>query len=308
MKMLACQGLLALFFSTIGWRHAAAQVCAELSNQPFHENFDSLASSGSNHSLFFNIPPEFNVLESGPAANATYTADDGNNSTGDTYSYGSGFGDRALGELDSDTVESLIGACFTNNTGHTIFSVAISYAGEQWRLGAAGGTGDRLDFQISFDATSLTVGTYLDVNALDFVSPVTSGSVGRLNGNAAVNRKVFTPVVIPISNGLPSGGTLYIHWLPNNVSGAHDGLAIDDFTIVVTSLKLTVFSIEYHVQPVVSVAGLAQPPGAGVQFETSADLQSWTPFSSQASDQATGSFEFKLLENSNVRFYRVTEL
>ena len=45
-----------------------------------------------------------------------------------------------------------------------ITSLAISYTGEQWRLGQVdtGRAADRLDFQLSTNATSLTTGTWTD--------------------------------------------------------------------------------------------------------------------------------------------------
>ena len=84
----------------------------------------------------------------------------------------------------------LVGAQFTNNTGVTITSLDIGYTGEQWRLGqnSAGRAADRLDFQLSTDATSLTTGTWANDDTLDFASPLVAGTVGAQNGNAATNR------------------------------------------------------------------------------------------------------------------------
>jgi hypothetical protein len=59
---------------------------------------------------------------------------------------------------------SRIGAQLTNNTGTPVHCLVISYTGEQWRLGqiAAGRAADRLDFQLSTDALSLSTGTWTD--------------------------------------------------------------------------------------------------------------------------------------------------
>jgi hypothetical protein len=124
----------------------------------------------------------------------------------------------------------MVGASFTNGTGQTITALAIAYTGEQWRLGTAG-RADRLDFQYSTSAatTSLATGTWTDVDALDFNSPVTAGTVGLLDGNAAANRTAVAATI----NGLAiaPGTTFWIRWVDFNASGADDGLAVDDFSI-----------------------------------------------------------------------------
>ena len=99
--------------------------------------------------------------------------------TGDTYSYGAaGSTERALGGLRSGTLIPIFGASFTNNTGTTIASLAVSYTGEEWRLGTAART-DQLNFEYSLNATDLTTGTWTGVAALTFVTPdtVTTGAL-----------------------------------------------------------------------------------------------------------------------------------
>ena len=76
-------------------------------------------------------------------------------------------GYRAFGTLLSGSLVSTVGACFRNDTGVPINQVTVGYTGEQWRLGTAG-RNDRLDFQWSLDAVSLTTGTWTDADALDF--------------------------------------------------------------------------------------------------------------------------------------------
>jgi hypothetical protein len=83
------------------------------------------------------------------------------------------------------------------------------------------------------DATSLTTGTWTDVNNLDFNGPVNSGTVGLLNGNDAANRTAISFTITGLS--IPNGATFYIRWASFDVSGADDGLAIDDFSVTPTS-------------------------------------------------------------------------
>jgi uncharacterized protein YjiK/predicted extracellular nuclease len=190
------------------------------------ENFDSLAASGTGTTL----PSDWYFVEAGKSANATYTAGTGSGNTGETYSFGAvDSTDRALGTLLSGSVTPTIGAMITNETGVSVTSLLIAYTGEQWRLGAAGRE-DRLDFQISYDATSLDTGTWTDVNALDFTAPTTVGTAGALDGNAAANRTAIS-ATIELDAALASGATFWIRWTDFNAASSDDGLAVDDFSI-----------------------------------------------------------------------------
>jgi Putative binding domain, N-terminal/Viral BACON domain len=192
----------------------------------YTQDFNTLASTGTSSTL----PTGWALSESGTNANTTYTAGTGSNNAGDTYSFGaSGNSERAFGGLQSGSLVPTNGACFTNNTGGTITSLAIAYTGEQWRLGASGRGADRLDFQLSTTATSLTTGTWIDYDNLDFSSPVTSGTVGALNGNAAANRTSLSFVIAGLN--IVNGQTFFIRWVDFNVTNADDGLAIDDFSL-----------------------------------------------------------------------------
>ena len=86
-----------------------------------------------------------------------------------------------LSWIIAGTLAMTIGAAFTNTNASAITSLTISYTGEQWRLGTAARTGtltDQLDFAFSLDATSLSTGSWNDVNSLDFITPNTLGTVG----------------------------------------------------------------------------------------------------------------------------------
>ncbi len=191
------------------------------------QNFDTLAASGTTNTT---LPTGWYITETGGGTrdNEQYAADNGGSTTGDTYSYGAtGSTERALGGLRSGTLIPLFGAKFTNNTGSTITSLDISYAGEQWRLGTAART-DRLDFQISTNATDLSTGTYTDVDALDFTTPNTA-TTGAKDGNAAGNRTVITSSISNLS--IANGATFFIRWTDPDATNADDGLAVDDFNI-----------------------------------------------------------------------------
>jgi hypothetical protein len=205
------------------------------------ENFDALAASGTSAAL----PPGWSLLESGSGANATYGAGTGSSTTGNTYSFGaSGSGERALGGLRSAGVVPMFGTVVTNQTGVVLVGLAVAYTGEQWRLGATG-RADRLDFSYSLDATSLSTGTWIDVDALDFVAPVSSGSAGALNGNLAAHRVDLAGSILGLN--LAPGAELMLRWTDFDAAGADDGLAIDD--LAVTGLPAAGAPVPDHLPP-----------------------------------------------------------
>lgn len=193
----------------------------------YTQDFNTLALSGTTNSLALS---GWSLLETGGGTrdNEQYAADVGSSTTGDTYSYGAAAStDRALGGLRTGTLVPLFGAGFTNGTGQTITSLTISYTGEHWRLGATG-RADRLDFQYSTDATSISTGTWSDVNALDFNSPTTA-TAGAKDGNNAANRTLLSSTLPSLSVG--AGATVWIRWQDFDASGSDDGMAVDDFSI-----------------------------------------------------------------------------
>ncbi len=196
-------------------------------SSPYLQDFNTMASSGTNANT--TLPAGWLMSESGTGANTTYIADNGGLNTGNTYSYGTtGTTERAFGCLQSGSLIPSIGAGFANNSGVTITSISITYTGEQWRLGGISRL-DRLDFQYSLDATSLTSGTYTDVDALDFTAPVTTGTTGSLDGNGATNK---SPISFNITGlNIPAGSTFYIRWNDLNATSSDDGLAVDDFNM-----------------------------------------------------------------------------
>ena len=219
----------ALWLASLSTR-AAGTVSLTTSGVAYTQDFDTLASSGTTNTT---VPTGWEFSESGTNANATYQAGTGSGNAGDTYSFGaSGSAERAFGGLRSGSLVPLVGAQFTNNTGVAITSLGISYTGEQWRLGqnTAGRAADRLDFQISTDATSLTSGTWTNDDTLDFASPLVAGTVGAQNGNAATNRTVVVGTITGLN--IPAGATFWIRWADTDlIPGADDGLAIDDFSL-----------------------------------------------------------------------------
>lgn len=197
------------------------------SGNVYTQDFNSLAITGTLNSLGIE---GWQMDETGNGArdNELYAADNGGSNTGDTYSYGTtGSNERALGSLLSGSLISKYGAYFINQTGGTINSIRITYMGEEWRLGTASRT-DKIDFQYSLDATSVTNGNWIHFDQLDFITPNTAVT-GSKDGNAAANRKAVGYTI----NGLniPAGGTFFIRFADADGASSDDGLAVDDFTL-----------------------------------------------------------------------------
>ena len=224
---------------------AAGTVSITTLGSTYTQNFDTLSNTAGSTTNALTING-WDLTESGGGArdNEQYAVDTGASTTGDMYSYGAaGSTERALGELRSGTLIPLFGASFTNNSGSTITSLAVSYTGEEWRLGTAGRT-DQLSFEYSTNATDLTTGTWTAVPSLSFVTPDTA-TVGAKNGNAAAERTALSATISGLS--IPNGATFWIRWTDTDASGADDGLAVDDFSLTasgatavrVTSLQAT---------------------------------------------------------------------
>jgi len=219
----------------------AAQAQANLTGGTYSENFNTLSNTAGS-TTNTSLPAGWLLTETGGGTrdNEQYAVDTGGSNTGDTYSYGAaGNTDRALGGLRSGTLVPVFGACFSNGTGSALSSFAIAYTGEQWRLGTAART-DRIDFQYSLNATSLTTGTWVDVDALDFTTPNTA-TTGAKDGNAVGNRTAISSTVSSIS--IASGATFCVRWNDLDASGADDGLTVDDFSITVAGAPLPALSI-----------------------------------------------------------------
>jgi hypothetical protein len=193
-------------------------------NVTYTEDFDTLAQITAS-----TVPPGWAFIEAGSGANTTYGATPGTSTTGNTYSFGAtGGADRAFGGLRTSSVATTIGTLITNDTGSMITNLTIQFSGEQWRLGATGRV-DRLDFAFSGDATSLGDGNWSEVDALDFVAPVTSGTVGALDGKRS--REPRACVAGAHRSGPRPGANLWLRWVDFDANGSDDGLGIDNFSI-----------------------------------------------------------------------------
>jgi predicted extracellular nuclease len=238
-RMLACMAMFSVVFAGLiaGVQPALAlgggsgSVNLTTLGSAYTQDFNTLANTGTTNNLTIN-GWYLNETGSSGSNNGQYAAGTGSGTAGDTYSFGAATStERAFGGLLSGTLNPTIGAQFTNNTGSTVTSLDISYIGEMWRAGVTNrNAADRLDFQLSTNATSLTTGTWVDYNSLDFNSPNINATAGALNGNASGNQ---TPVSFSITGlSIPNGASFWIRWNEFDISpGADDGLAVDTFSL-----------------------------------------------------------------------------
>ncbi|MEO8473895.1 MAG: T9SS type A sorting domain-containing protein [Chryseolinea sp.] len=226
MQQIFIRTIIIILFISALYVRLYPQVILATINIPVTEDFNTLVTTGTGERS--TLPTGWVLLETGSGANSTYSVGTGTSSSGNTYSFGT-TAERSLGSIRSGSLIPTIGASFINITGAIITSLEISYAGEQWRLGATQRTtGDRLDFQFSTNATSLETGLWTDFDGLDFIAPIIAGTAGALNGNTA--RTIQTLTISGIS--IYQGSTFWIRWNDFDVSGADDGLGIDDFSII----------------------------------------------------------------------------
>lgn len=253
---------LGLLLTAIG---GMAQISIPSVGTPVTQNFDGLAVSGTSST----VPSGWAFSEAGANANSIYTAGTGSSNAGDSYSFGSAAStERAFGGLQSGNLVPTIGASFVNNTGTVINGLAISYKGEQWRIGSLN-RADRLNFEYSLDATSLTTGSWISVAALNFAAPTITGPTGALDGNAAANQTLISSTISSLN--IASGATVWIRWTSFDATGADDGLAIDDFSLTAQgtggstcpSISLSPTSLPSGTQGVLYSQALSASGGVG---------------------------------------------
>jgi predicted extracellular nuclease len=200
----------------------------------YSQNFNSLISTGT--TTWTNGSTLSGWYTSRTGTGTSIVANDGSSTSGNLYSYGTTNNpDRALGSVGSGNAAAgdfFWGSRFFNDTGSTISTLYINYAGEQWRNSAA--AAQTVDFQYQLGATSLNTGSWTDFNPLDFTSPVTGGTVGARNGNLSTNRTFLSGTLSGLS--LAAGQEIWLRWSDSNHTGNDHGLAIDDVRVSINPL------------------------------------------------------------------------
>jgi hypothetical protein len=210
----------------------------------YSQNFDTLplsgASSVANRGPNYINPSWSGVTGSnlegwqfanptGTATTTEYRAQDGSlsGSAGrGVVSFGTtGSSDRALGSLSTSNQIPTFGLVLTNNTSQLLTSFTLSYTGEQWRRGDAVPQSSLL---FSWGLGSDIGGSYTAASSLNFTSPTALPINSALNGDLAINQTAKSATINGINWGI--GQTLVLKWTSQELSGADDGLAIDNLT------------------------------------------------------------------------------
>ncbi|MCC5662998.1 hemolysin-type calcium-binding protein [Nostoc sp. CHAB 5784] len=198
----------------------------------YSQDFNSLASSPAslawnNDGTLAALPGWYANRSSG--SQSTLSVSDGGANKGNLYSLGTtGKSDRALGSIGSGSTGNFIwGVRFVNDTGSTINDLSISYTGEQWRN--SGAAPQTIDFQYQIGASNLTTGAWVDYNGLDFTSPVSGGTINKLDGNLAANKVSLTASLNNLS--LAAGQEIWFRWVDIDHFNSDHALAIDDFSL-----------------------------------------------------------------------------
>jgi len=215
---------------------AFAQTPFNLTCATATQNFNAGSLDNGSGNMLNTFPSGWGLEEagSGTSANGFYRAGTGSSGAGDARSFGAANSqERAFGSLGSGSVRPTLGFGFTNNTNNTITQMNISYVGEQWRTGDSLPIVDTLVFEYSLNASSIddSAATWTSVNALHFYSP-TPVHQGALDGNLAANQ---TSLSSTITAQVANASTVYFRWRDGDISGTEDGLAIDDFSMTVTT-------------------------------------------------------------------------
>ncbi len=188
----------------------------------YQQNFDTLANSGSS-----NTWTNESTINGWFATDTNYAATDGATTVaGGLLSLGAtGSTDRALG-ANGQSGQVQYGFHLQNNTGLSLQSFSISFAGEQWRnSGSTIGNTNTFDWRIDNTPTiNTTIGSALP--ALNYSANFISLG-GPLDGNLAANRQLKSATTGFVWN---PGEFLTLRWTDTNEGGLDHYLGIDDFT------------------------------------------------------------------------------
>lgn len=260
----------------------------------YAQNFDALPSTGT--TTFTGTAP-FDLSAQPSSAptlvgwrlaagtgTPTLIAGTGSANSGAAYSFGvAGTGaltDRALGTVASGSVIPRFGVMLVNNSGSTITQFTLAYTGEQWRNGGnVSLAAQTLPCAYSLNATDINTGTFTNLPALAFTSPITVATGGALDGNLAANRTALTATVNDIS--WAPGQTLVIRWNDTNDPGNDHGLAIDDLAFSTPVGTAPVTPVITGTTPAHSATGVAGNAPITVTFNQAVTVASgWFTLSS----------------------------
>lgn len=215
-------------------------------NATYTQDFNTLVSSGAAVAWSNNLTlPGWSLFNSTNAAVPTYLPGTGSTTTGSFYSFGStGSSERALGSTGSGgtyfgspatgSVAGYIAVQFENQTGSTIDSFTLGFAGEQWRNGG-NATAQTMVFEYGFGAAFDTVAAWNAPGSnFDFTSPVTGTTAAAVDGNIAGRVEGLGGTIAGLN--WSTGDSLWLRWIERNDAGNDHGLGIDDLSFSVSAV------------------------------------------------------------------------
>lgn len=231
------------------------------------ENFNVMGASGTTY------PTNWTGLRSAGSgtvgAALNLIVDNGNNSSGNVLNLGTtNAAERALGTLASGTTVPAFGVSYVNNTGSTIIQISLSGVMEQWRSGASTAVTEKVIFEYSTDATSLSLGTWTALTSMDLVEKLTSTtSAAAVDGNSSANQTSISGTISGLS--IPASGKIWLRWTDSDNTLSDGAYAIDDFSLTAfaSSSAPTITGITSGNQQL-SVAFLAPSSDGGSSITT----------------------------------------
>lgn len=240
--------MLALLGSTAISSRANAEIV--LNTLTYSQNFDSLGTS--NVAAVFsattgtiaavpNVNNEWDGAKiGGTGTTATdFNANNGAANSGSLYNFGAtGSSDRALGAIASGSNIMAFGFQLTNNTGDTIRQITISFTQENWRSSTS--AINTLTAGWALGGGSVTSANYLNATGfnsiadLNLVGPAPGATNGALDGNLSANQVARSTTLGGIE--VAQGQSIFFRWQDVNDQGNDAGLAIDNFSLSVTSV------------------------------------------------------------------------
>ena len=195
----------------------------------YAQDFNGLATNGD-----ANVWNNASVpLESWFAyANATeitaYRTGTGSVSAGGLYSFGSSATneDRSLGSLAGNGAIYRYGVAFTNETGHAITGLTVSFTAEQWRVANAATNTLTFDYCITNAVLPLNTGLWHPVRALCFHSTAVTNA-GQGSGAIYQSARVSAKLAYPIAQGQ----VVLLRWSDEDDADSDHGFGIDDLAV-----------------------------------------------------------------------------
>ncbi len=237
-----------LFVAAALFAAVSAQAAVSLTTPaaPYTQNFDSLASTGTNI-VWTNDSTlaGWSLFTAAGAAVPNYLANNGSGNAGSFVSFGANSAtDRALGGLGSGgayfgapapgAVAGYIALALSNDTGVELASFTLGFSGEQWRNGG-NATPHTMALEYGFGSTfaGVTGWTAPGAGFINFTSPIATATAAAVDGNAA---GLVGGLGGTVATSWAPGSTLWLRWTENNELGNDHGLAIDNLSVSVTAV------------------------------------------------------------------------